>query len=178
MEKITDSKERLNDVSALHRICYLRRAALQEHIEELESPLITALVGGGSGDLNVPQNNLSGIVSLFHSDALGMLAKAREAMRLLEASQDFLDAVKVMEPLLELVAADNAEIEEHRRLMGEASNAEREALEAARTKAEAKIAAEVDRDPRVIKAREALAGIKRLGKPLEDAARELAADLH
>ncbi|RYD64468.1 MAG: hypothetical protein EOP83_09700 [Verrucomicrobiaceae bacterium] len=171
MERIIDTRERLDGVSSLHRIVFLRAAALRTYIEELEPPLVTALVGGGSGDLWNPMNNLTDIVCLLRADKLSELTIARAALAMIEGSEDYKAAAAIMTPILERIDADNAEIAERKRLEGEAANAEREALEAARAKAEAKVAADVAKDPAVVAARAALA------KVAEDtAARELQAD--
>jgi hypothetical protein len=173
MERIIDTKERLDGVSSLHRIVFLRAAALRSYIQELEAPLVTAFVGGGSGDLWNPSNNLTDIICLLRSDKTAELITARAALQIIEGSEDYKQAVAIMTPLLALVDADNAKIEELRRLTGEAASAEREALEVARAKADAKAAADVAKDPAVVAAREALARLNE-----DTAARELQADLH
>jgi hypothetical protein len=198
MDTIIDPCNRLNSVSNTHRLAFLRAAGLRDFIAANTGPLQTALIHGGTVDLLSPGNNMSGIIPVFRSDTVSDQIAANFALQLIEASDDYKEAVEIMEPILAQIDQDNRQIVERQRAENEALVAEREAMERARAKA----LAAVDKDPAVLKARAALAALQpapapvdpailkareiaaatpRLGEPLGELASdadELAADLH
>lgn len=176
MNAIQDPFNRLESVPARLRLAHARAVALRAWIAELQIPIMIGIEHGGTGDPRNPVNNLNNLHSIARSTQVAELLAAERVLALIEASADYKEAVPVIEPLLALCAQDAAEIEEADRKKREAEAA---LSEAERVAAE-KLAAKVQADPAVVKARQALAGIKRLGVPLEDtdAALELAADFH
>jgi hypothetical protein len=178
MNAIQDPLNRLEAVPARLRLAHIRATALRGHIAELEIPAMIGIENGGTGDTLNPSNNLNALVSIGAASQVTQLIAAEKLLALIEKSADFIEAVPLIEPLLELAAADVAEIEEADRKQREAETALDDAERAAREK----LAAKVQADPNVQKARQALAGIRRLGRPLdreaEDIARELATDHH
>jgi hypothetical protein len=127
-------------------------------------------------------------------------------LSILEASDEWAGAREIMEPILEEMAEENRQIEARQKAEGKARQAERDAIEAAKLRAETA----ADNDPAVIAARKeladllqsqkapltehqvknraAVAKVRRLGEPLVaeaelasdvlDLDRELAADFH
>lgn len=177
MTAIQDPLDRLAAVPNHLRLAHARALALRSWIAELEAPLRIGIEGGGVGDVNNPGNNLPPLVALARASQASDLIAAERLLALIEASFDHIEAVLVIEPLLELAAADVAEIAEAERKEREALAALDDAEAAARVKLEAKIAS----DPAVARAKADLSKIRRLGRPLDDeasdVARELAADL-
>jgi hypothetical protein len=178
MTTILDPRDRLASVPNHLRLAHARASALRAYAAELQAPVLIATEGGGIGDTVTPSNNLSALVALSRSQPVTDLLAAERLLALIEDSADYKEAVVVVEPLLALAAQDVAEIEEAERKEREALAALNDAEQTARVKLEGKIAA----DPAVVKAKANLAGIKRLGQPLdpepEGIARELAADHH
>ena len=178
MNAIQDPLNRLEAVPARFRLAHTRATALRGHIAELEIPVMIGIENGGAGDTTNPSNNLNALVSIGAASQVTQLIAAEKLLALIEKSADYREAVPLIEPLLELAAADVAGIEEAARKQREAETALDDAERAAREK----LAAKVQADPNVQKARQALAGIRRLGQPLDpepvDADRELLADFH
>ena len=178
MDTIIDPCNRLNSVSYTHSLAFLRAAGLRDFIAANKGPLQTALIHGGTVDLFSPSINLSGVIPVFRSDTVSDQIAASFALQLIEASDEYREAVEVIEPLLALVAEDNRRIEARQKAEGAALVAEREATE----RAQAKALAAVEKDPAVLKARAALAAFAGPAPapvdPALDLDRELAADFH
>ena len=153
MDTIIDPCNRLNSVSYTHSLAFLRAAGLRDFIAANKGPLQTALIHGGTGDLFSPSINLSGIIPVFRSDTVSDQIAASFALQLIEASDDYKEAVEVMEPILAQIAEDNRQLEARQKAEGAALVAEQEATE----RAQAKALAAVEKDPAVLKARAALA---------------------
>jgi len=162
MNTIQDPLDRLASIPSRLRLAHARATALRGWIAELEAPLRSGISGGGVGDVNNPSNNLPALVALARASQSSDIVAAEKLLALIEKSTDYIEAVLVIPPLLELAAQDVAGI-------AEAERQEREALAAlddAERVAREKLAAGIQADPAVTKARQALAGIRRLGEPL------------
>jgi hypothetical protein len=112
------------------------------------------------------------IATVGHSDVIDVLARYTLAEKLILEAPVAAE-IPALDTLYAAIEAAEARECEAATAAQAARNALEEAEEAARAKLEAKIAA----DPAVVKARANLAGIRRLGQPL-DLDRELAADFH
>ena len=199
MDTITDPLNRLNSVSYTHSLAFLRAAGLRDFIAANKGPVEDALIHGGTVDLFSPSINLSGVISVFRADKVSDQIAASFALKMIEASDHYREAVEIMQPILAQIAEDNRQIVERQAAESAALVAEREATE----RAQAKALAAVEKDPAVMKARAALAAfagpapapvdpavatVRRLGEPLVaqaelasdalDLDRELAADFH
>lgn len=155
MDTIIDSKNRFHGISSEHRVCYLRVLALRKHIETAEAPLVAAFIGGGSGDLYNPMNNLSDPLCLARAAVTTELVGANFALALLEGSEVFKEAEGFMVPAFAQIAEDNRQIAERVAAEGEANRVAAEAVE----RATAKALAAAEKDPAVVKARAALAAL-------------------
>ena len=171
-------RAQIDAVSPELRIARNHTLAAQMAVSQLEALASVALLSHRGGeDLSNPANGISTILSFARSDAGRDLAAARIVLNLLEASTEFKSAFAILNPLhqelAEAVEREEAEARDERLALA--------AVEAAEQAARAKVEARIQADPNVVKARAALAGVKRLGQPLdpeaEDIARELAADL-
>lgn len=159
------------------RVAYVHTLAARLAVQGFERTAAVSLLNfRGGEDLANPANNVSNVIAFARSDAGRDLAAARITLDLLEGSPEFKEASAILDPLeAALAAAVERELaEDHAHRLAEV--AVEEAEEAARVK----LAAKIGDDPQVKKAKAALAGIKRLGQPLEeiDPALELAADFH
>jgi hypothetical protein len=141
----------------------VRATALRSWIAELESPLRIGIEGGGVGDVNNPSNNLPQLVALARATQASDIVAAEKLLALIEKSADYIEAVPVIEPSLELAAQDVADL-------AEASRREREALDAlddAERVAREKLEAKIGEDSQVKRTRADLSKIRRLGQPLD-----------
>ena len=102
------------------------------------------------------------------------LAELKVLREIIEESPQFAEAQRVLVPLHAELAEAGVREAEAATAAQAARNALNEAEEAARVKLLAKVAA----DPGVQKARAALAGIKRLGQPLDPEPLDLDRDFH
>ena len=117
------------------------------------------------------------IVSVAASDTLDVLGRYHIAEKLIVES-----AIATEIPGIDALYAQIAEVEAREAEAATAAQAAQNALEEAEVAARAKLEAKIQADPGVVKARANLAGIKRLGQPLDpeplDLDRELVADFH
>jgi hypothetical protein len=170
-EEIRDAI-RSTDIHA--RVSFGRHRLVLQEIERATIDIgVGLLFHQGAGDPD--QMPLGGYLD---NPVVRHLSELKTLREIIEQSPQFAEATKRLVPLhAELAEAEAREAE----AATAAQNAEN-AVEAAEEAARVKLLAKVDADPGVQKARANLAGIKRLGQPLdpepEDIARELAADLH
>ena len=152
------------------------------------------------------RNNLTPLLNLTLTTEAAEHAGFKTLLTILEASDEWAGACGVMEPILAQIAEDNRQIEARQKAEGKARQAERDAIEAAKIRAET--AAEKDHaviaarkeladllesqklplTDHQVKNRAAVAKVRRLGEPLVaqaelasdalDLDRELAADFH
>ena len=167
--QIQDPSGRLDGIPVETQSLFLRVELLRDRIEELKKPLLIAAIYQQI-DIRNPQNSLNTLETLALSKDAVELAGREFMLKLLENSPEFAEASAVMIPALALVDSDLAEIERLNALEGDAIRAEESAREAAEGRHAAKLAAEIAKDPAVVKARAALAGVKRLGEPLGEMA--------
>lgn len=145
------------------RLIHARRRAADIIIDQAKRLAEIELCQHRGGEkLDDPNDHATALVAWTRSDAGAELANAMAVRDFLEELPTLAEARKVLDPLhqelAEAIEAERQAEAEHRA----AEKAVADAEGAAREKALAKI----DQDPKVKKAREALAGIKRLGEPL------------
>ncbi len=141
--------------------------AIREEIQRIGGLMQFQLTTTGGTEPDQPQ-----IVSVAASDTLDVLGRYHIAEKLIVES-----AVAAEIPALDALFAEIAEAEAREAEAATAAQAAQNALEEAEEAARLKLEAKIQADPGVVKARAALAGIKRLGQPL-DLDRELVADFH
>ena len=166
---VIDPAGRLDGIPVETRSLFFRVELLRDRIEELKKPLIVAATYQ-SPDIKNPQNSLNTLENIALSKDGVELAGREFMLKLLENSPEFAEASAVMTPALALIDSDLAQLERANELEGDAIRAEEAAREAAEGRHAAKLAAEIAKDPKVIAARAALAGVKRLGQPLDELA--------
>ena len=203
---IHDPLARLETVAPEIQSVYFRAELLRARIGELEGPLLIAAIYQGQVDNVNLRNNLIPLSNLTLTTEAAEHAGFKNLLSILEASDEFAVARKIMEPILAQIAEDNRQIEARQKAEGKARQAERDAIEAAKIRAETA----AEKDPAVIAARKeladllesqklpltdhqvknraAVAKVRRLGEPLVaqaelasdalDFDRELAADFH
>ena len=203
---IHDPLARLETVAPEIQSVYFRAELLRARIGELEGPLLIAAIYQGPVDNVNLRNNLIPLSNLTLTTEAAEHAGFKNLLSILEASDEFAVAREIMEPTLAQVAADISQIEARKLAEGKARQAERDAIEAAKIRAETA----AEKDPAVIAARKeladllesqklpltdhqvknraAVAKVRRLGEPLVaqaelasdalDLDRELAADFH
>jgi hypothetical protein len=146
---------------------------LRAEIARYEFSLGFELTNAGSGHPDEPR---TGWVN--QSEVLDSLARYQLAERLILASP----VAETQIPALDALFAEIAAAEAREAEAAAVESAARIAVEAAEESARLKLLAKVAADPSVVKARANLAGIKRLGQPLDpeplDLDRELIADFH
>ena len=203
---IHDPLARLQTVAPEIQSIFFRVELLRTRIAELEGPLLTAAIYQGQVDNVNLRNNLIPLSNLTLTTEAAEHAGFKNLLSILEASDEFAVAREIMEPILAQIAEDNRQIEARQKAEGKARQAERDAIEAAKIRAETA----AEKDPAVIAARKeladllesqklpltdhqvknraAVAKVRRLGEPLVaqaelasdalDLDRELAADFH
>ena len=203
---IHDPLARLETVAPEIQSVFFRVELLRTRIAELEGPLLIAAIYQGQVDNVNLRNNLIPLSNLTLTTEAAEHAGFKNLLSILEASDEFAVARKIMEPILAQIAEDNRQIEARQKAEGKARQAERDAIEAAKIRAETA----AEKDPAVIAARKeladllesqklpltdhqvknraAVAKVRRLGEPLVaqaelasdalDFDRELAADFH
>jgi hypothetical protein len=165
-EEIRDAI-RSTDIHA--RVSFGRHRLVLQEIERATIDIgVGLLFHQGAGDPD--QMPLGGYLD---NPVVRHLSELKTLREIIEQSPQFAEATKRLVPLHAELAEAEARESEAATAAQAAQSALEEAEEAARLKLEAKIQA----DPGVVKARAALAGIKRLGQPL-DLDRELVADFH
>jgi hypothetical protein len=144
--------------------------AIRGEIERIGALMQFQLTTTGGTEPDQPQ-----IVSVAASDTLDVLARYHIAERLILES-----AIAAEIPAIDALYAEIAEAEAREAEAATAAQAAQNALEEAEEAARVKLEAKIATDPGVVKARANLAGIKRLGQPLdpEPLDRELVADFH
>ena len=197
---IHDPLARLETVAPEIQSVFFRAELLRARIGELEGPLLIAAIYQGPVDNVNLRNNLIPLSNLTLTTEAAEHAGFKNLLSILEASDEFAVARKIMEPILAQIAEDNRQIEARQKAEGKARQAERDAIEAAKIRAET--AAEKDHaviaarkeladllesqklplTDHQVKNRAAVAKVRRLGEPLVAQAdaldRELAADFH
>ena len=203
---IHDPLARLEPVAPEIQSVYFRAELLRARIGELEGPLLIAAIYQGPVDNVNLRSNLIPLSNLTLTTEAAEHAGFKNLLSILEASDEFAVAREIMEPTLAQVAADISQIEARKLAEGKARQAERDAIEAAKIRAET--AAEKDHaviaarkeladllesqklplTDHQVKNRAAVAKVRRLGEPLVaqaelasdalDLDRELAADFH
>ena len=203
---IHDPLARLEPVAPEIQSVYFRAELLRARIGELEGPLLIAAIYQGPVDNVNLRNNLIPLSNLTLTTEAAEHAGFKNLLSILEASDEFAVAREIMEPILAQIAQDTRQIEARQKAEGKARQAERDAIEAAKIRAETA----AEKDPAVIAARKeladllesqklpltdhqvknraAVAKVRRLGEPLVaqaelasdalDLDRELAADFH
>ena len=167
-------REAMRSVNIHARVTFGRHRVVLQEIERARVAVnVGLLYHQGVGDPD--QMPLGGYLD---NPVVRHLSELKVLRELIEESPQFAEAVEKLVPLhAELEAAEAREAE-----AAAVESAARIALEAAEEAAREKLAAKVQADPNVQKARQALAGIRRLGQPLDpeavDADRELLADFH
>jgi hypothetical protein len=156
-------RDQIDGIAADRRIAYVHTLAARMAVGQLEGQARAALLNfRGGEDLANPANTVGTILSFARSDAGRDLAAARIVLNLLESSTEFKSAFAILNPLhqelAEAVEREAAEAHDERLALA--------AVEAAELAARAKVEARIQADPAVTKARQALAGIRRLGEPL------------
>jgi hypothetical protein len=146
--------------------------AVRAEIERIGALMQFQLTTTGGTEPDQPQ-----IVSVAASDTLDVLGRYHIAERLILES-----AIAAEIPALDALYTQIAEAEAREAEAATAAQAAQNALEEAEEAARVKLEAKIATDPGVVKARANLAGIKRLGQPLDseplDLDRELIADFH
>jgi len=144
--------------------------AIRGEIERIGALMQFQLTTTGGTEPDQPQ-----IVSVAASDTLDVLARYHIAERLILES-----AIAAEIPAIDALYAEIAAAEAREAEAATAAQAAQNALEEAEAVARVKLEAKIATDPGVVKARANLAGIKRLGQPLdpEPLDRELVADFH
>lgn len=202
---IHDPLARLGTVPSEIQSVYFRAGLLRARIAELEGPLLIAAIYQAPDNVNL-RNNLMPLANLTLTAEAIERTGFIHLLSILEASDEWAGAREIMEPILEEMAEENRQIEARQKAEGKARQAERDAIEAAKLRAETA----ADNDPAVIAARKeladllqsqkapltehqvknraAVAKVRRLGEPLVaeaelasdvlDLDRELAADFH
>ena len=203
---IHDPLARLETVAPEIQSVFFRAELLRARIGELEGPLLIAAIYQGPVDNVNLRSNLIPLSNLTLTTEAAEHAGFKNLLSILEASDEFAVARKIMEPILAQIAEDNRQIEARQKAEGKARQAERDAIEAAKIRAET--AAEKDHaviaarkeladllesqklplTDHQVKNRAAVAKVRRLGEPLVaqaelasdalDLDRELAADFH
>ncbi len=203
---IHDPLARLGTVPSEIQSVYFRAGLLRARIAELEGPLLIAAIYQGPVDNVNLRTNLIPLANLALTAEAAECAGFKSLLGILEASDEFTVAREIMVPALAQVGEDNRQIEARQKAEGKARQAERDAIEAAKLRAETA----AENDPAVIAARKeladllesqkppltehqvknraAVAKVRRLGEPLVaeaelasdalDLDRELAADFH
>ena len=203
---IHDPLARLETVAPEIQSVYFRAELLRARIGELEGPLLIAAIYQGPVDNVNLRSNLIPLSNLTLTTEAAEHAGFKNLLSILEASDEFAVACEIMKPILAQIAEDNSQIEARQKAEGKARQAERDAIEAAKIRAETA----AEKDPAVIAARKeladllesqklpltdhqvknraAVAKVRRLGEPLVaqaelasdalDLDRELAADFH
>jgi hypothetical protein len=167
-------REAMRSVNIHARVTFGRHRLVMLEIDRAKVAVnVGLLYHQGAGDPD--QMPLGGYLD---NPVVRQLSELKILRELIEESPQFAEAVEKLVPLhAELEAAEAREAE-----AAVVESAARIALEAAEEAAREKLAAKVQADPNVQKARQALAGIRRLGQPLDpepvDADRELLADFH
>ncbi len=154
-------REALAAVNTNARVAFSRGRTIRDEVEKTENALLVSLVRHeGHGDPDAMS-----LGEFIGSPVVKRLGDLKLLLGLIEASPEHDLAVREIIPLhAELAAALEKEDAEAAALSA-ASHAVVEAEESAKLKLLAKIEA----DPAVVKAKANLAGIKRLGVPLESA---------
>jgi hypothetical protein len=190
---IHDPLARLGTVPSEIQSVYFRAELLRARIAELEGPLLIAAIYQAPDNVNL-RNNLMPLANLTLTAEAIERTGFIHLLSILEASDEWAGAREIMEPILEEMAEENRQIEARQKAEGKARQAERDAIEAAKLRAETA----ADNDPAVIAARKeladllqsqkapltehqvknraAVAKVRRLGEPLVAEA-ELASDV-
>ena len=203
---IHDPLARLQTVAEEIQSVFFRAELLRTRIAELEGPLLIAATYQGPVDNVNLRSNLIPLSNLILTTEAVVHAGFKNLLTILEASDEFAVACEIMEPILAKITEDISQIEARQKAEGKARQAERDAIEAAKIRAETA----AEKDPAVIAARKeladllesqklpltdhqvknraAVAKVRRLGEPLVaqaelasdalDLDRELAADFH
>jgi prophage DNA circulation protein len=157
-------RDQIDGIAADRRIAYVHTLAARMAVGQLEGQARAALLNfRGGEDLANPANTVGTILSFARSDAGRDLAAARIVLNLLEASPEFAEAATILNPLhqelAEAVEREAAEAHDERLALA--------AVEAAEQAAREKLAAKVQADPAVQRAKADLSKIRRLGEPLD-----------
>ena len=162
---IHDPLARLETVAPEIQSVYFRAELLRARIGELEGPLLIAAIYQGQVDNVNLRNNLIPLSNLTLTTEAAEHAGFKNLLSILEASDEFAVAREIMEPILAQIAEDNRQIEARQKAEGKARQAERDAIEAAKIRAETA----AEKDPAVIAARKELADLLESQKlPLTD----------
>ncbi len=162
---IHDPLARLETVAPEIQSVYFRAELLRARIGELEGPLLIAAIYQGPVDNVNLRNNLTPLLNLTLTTEAAEHAGFKTLLTILEASDEWAGACGVMEPILAQIAEDNRQIEARQKAEGKARQAERDAIEAAKIRAETA----AEKDPAVIAARKELADLLESQKlPLTD----------
>ena len=162
---IHDPLARLQTVAPEIQSVFFRVELLRTRIAELEGPLLIAATYQGPVDNVNLRNNLTPLLNLTLTTEAAEHAGFKNLLSILEASDEFAVAREIMEPILAQIAEDNRQIEARQKAEGKARQAERDAIEAAKIRAETA----AEKDPAVIAARKELADLLESQKlPLTD----------
>jgi hypothetical protein len=151
---IHDPLARLGTVPSEIQSVYFRAGLLRARIAELEGPLLIAAIYQAPDNVSL-RNNLMPLANLTLTAEAIERTGFIHLLSILEASDEWAGAREIMEPILEEMAEDNRQIEARQKAEGKARQAERDAIEAAKLRAETA----ADNDPAVIAARKELADL-------------------
>ena len=151
IQKIEAAKYEVHVLDEGIRGIYAHGAALRQLVQEKDREILSTLSFCGWPDPFNVMADASIVIALTTSAPMVSLPILKELLRVCEASQEFQTACQIIEPMLEKVAALEAEADSEAAIYAGQLNAIRDAEEAAAVKASIAL----DKDPALAKLRAA-----------------------